>query len=443
VLGRSSDKPRVSSKVLRTLWQAGIIQWEQDQFEQSERLYRHCLLFAGAQDMVKLSRNISSCLIAQGKLGEAKLMLAPLAEDQQRSLLLSRIALQEGNQVEAEQYITTITDPALLEVAALLTFKSHNQPLALSTLEQAIEVSSNTQFVLTATRCLLRICKEAGKQVKYFELALKSSPGPDEASFFSMMAWNCGLESKAEVTLMKTFLSLCTQFITLLPVLTLENRQRQRSCYLLSIAASLQSVGQAKLSEEHKLVLESALSLIECCKKLGTEGLDNTTIHLMFLYELETRVRLNMPGLEDLVKFIYDLPEITPKLIVRVAHVCALGNKTESLVQSTLMTALKLYINCDIKDWGSVSRLYIELAKLPATNFNHLFDEWLKHVQHYPEDEAAWMVCEAWNRGVALHSEQSSDAGKVLCNNAVSACTFLPNYKDTYLKRMDSLKHEV
>ena len=66
-----------------------------------------------------------------------------------------------------------------------------------------------------------------------------------------------------------------------------------------------------------------------------------------------------------------------------------------------------------------------------------------KFSYRYPEDEAAWMVCEAWNRGVALHSEKSTEAGKILCNSAVSACTYLPSYKETYLKRMDALKNEI
>lgn len=38
-------------------------------------------------------------------------------------------------------------------------------------------------------------------------------------------------------------------------------------------------------------------------------------------------------------------------------------------------------MNSEVIDYSSVSRLYIELAKLPATNFRQLFDEWLKHAQ--------------------------------------------------------------
>ena len=64
------------------------------------------------------------------------------------------------------------------------------------------------------------------------------------------MGLNTTVNYPCQLTLMKTFFSLCTKFISLLPVLTLENRQRQRSCYLLSIAASLQSV-EGKLTDEH------------------------------------------------------------------------------------------------------------------------------------------------------------------------------------------------
>ena len=59
----------------------------------------------------------------------------------------------------------------------------------------------------------------------------------------------------------------------------------------------------------------------------------------------------------------------------------------------------------------------------------------------FPEDEAAWMVCEAWNRGITQQTDSRdvTIGSRDLCSLALEVTQELPSYKAVYSRHMVGL----
>ncbi|KAL5248819.1 hypothetical protein ACHWQZ_G017865 [Mnemiopsis leidyi] len=443
----SSNNEDASEHAVRArdlLWQAGVTLWDKCEYRTAEQLYTLCLdLSPAAEDREKLLRNIATSQIAAGNLSDAETTLAQLQSgDSILPVLLFQIALLKGDEGKALELIGSVKEEKHLQTAAMLAFKTNREAVAKQSLQRAVQVSKDPQFILPAARCLLRLSKTPEEEVKLFELILTvrtDHMSAAELGYLADVAWNCSIKAKTNLELMRKLLGHCITLVTRMKSpLTPQYHDRLRNCHLLITAACLQSTENSTDTALISGYLEDAMEHIAHFKRLGNENLDQTTTLMLLLYELECAVKLDLPEARSLLNCVSNLPYATPKTLDRVVKICVLG-KDPSLSQNAIRYAIEKHLQANEPDWKSVSQLFVRLAK-NTPNFHQVFKLWAKYVSKFPEDEAAWMVCEAWNRGVSRDdvTQTGNDVTvtRELCELALEVTQHLPNYKDVYQKHM-------
>ncbi|XP_063691103.1 uncharacterized protein LOC134823533 [Bolinopsis microptera] len=422
------------------LWKAGVNMWEKSEFSISEQLYTLCLDLSDTTDRMKLLRNIATCQMALGNVTGAETTLS-LANsgDPNETVLHFQLALLKGEESKALELISSIKEEKLLQTAAMLAFKTNQETVAKESLRKAVLASNDPLFNLPAIRCLLRLSKTPEEDLKLFELVEKMQAdhvSESELAYLADTAWNCSLKAKQNYEIMKKLLEQCTRLVTRMKTpLTPQYYQRIRNCYLLMTAACLQLADQTDNQITVSEHLHSAMGHISQFKLLGNDNLDQTTTLMLLLYELECAVKLEVPEAGELVKCVSTVPYTTTRTLDRVVRICSLSTD-HALSHTAIRYAIEKHLQESEPNWNTISQLFIRLSK-HTPDFTQVFKLWSQYASKFPEDEAAWMVCEAWNRGVSRDDLLSrDDVTRELCQLALEVTQLLPSYRDVYQQHM-------
>lgn len=432
---KNSEKSTVI-KIRDILWHSGINLFKDSKYEKALEIYIMCLEFCLNQTHKdKLLRNIATCYLARGEVDAAKESLTQVKEEcPLMSVLLFQVALFKEDEVKATELVEHITDEALLQTAAILAFKANSEIIATKTLHRAILISADPVFKLVAIRCLLRLSKSPQQDLNLYQMlediGEMSTP---EITYFADSAWNSGLKAKPEYELMIKLLKQCLKITAKIHVPNnLQYIDRNRNCCVLIVAAFLQlASSQEEKEDDH---LKSAMEYLSQFKSFGEANLDSTTTLILILYELECAVRLNMPNITSLIEIISAVDQVPLSTINRVVEIC-MSSKHTLATQTALRIAIEYHIGAPEPQWSHISKLFINIAKI-SPNIMQIFKSWSQYVDKFPEDEAAWMVCEAWNQGIR---NENKGISQEMCTMALKISKNLPNYRGVYGKHMSQI----
>lgn len=283
------------------------------------------------------------------------------------------------------------------------------------------------------------------------------------------IAWNMALQSEDNPRSMRDLFTLCCQLSSLCEV---ENNQltRQKTCRLMAAAAGLQ-VARVTINQlEQRNCLEDALNHVEECKRLccqiqgnmlsatETRSKDTTDILLM-LYEFEARVKLNDPGVEEILERALKLPTPDPKTFETLAALAVeepAQNKSVSV--RALKVAIRKHLQMPEPDFNRCSKLFHSLIQLALSGgvmetcgkeeawnyFTEVIDVIDKKAKNqYPEIEILWLMTKAWNHGINLYSScRYSDAEK-WCATSMKLLSFLGPLRSNYDDHMNNTYSEI
>nr|XP_021328529.1 testis-expressed protein 11 isoform X2 [Danio rerio] len=240
----------------------------------------------------------------------------------------------------------------------------------------------------------------------------------------------------------------------------------QKTCLLMSAAASLEICRSSDHTEQQTELLTQTLENIQLCKEIWTtiktSGISSQdkTDSLLLLYEFEARAKLNDPKLETVLESVLELDNIETKLLEVIAvlameppaHYPVLCKKAlkialslhrkqpqvdlmrcsnclHSLIQLSLPNGVSEVQPCVLEEvWG----YYEEALSLIATA-----------TEDFPELEILWLLTRAWNTGILLYSLAQYPEAERWCGLGMSFLRYLGSLQDSYQTQMAGLYSEV
>ncbi|XP_056327837.1 testis-expressed protein 11 [Danio aesculapii] len=509
--------PQTLSSLHLLLWDRASKNFEAKNFSEALQWYNYSLSFykAGELDpnLAKLQRNRSSCFLHLQQLDKAKEAVEEAARIDSTNIFtqfnIYKIAILENNAETAAAALVGIgvlakapvssgdrllvTENAaanLLSLAAQIALEHEQQETAIKALETLCEHSEDVPQTLTALRCLVRLALSTLENISeenrnsnldillsYLKTALQKLsqvchvPGQrakqrsEDANWFRRIAWNSALQCEHSPVRMKDFFLLSFQ----LSQLCAPDRavlMGQKTCLLMSAAASLEICRSSDHTEQQTELLTQTLENIQLCKEIWTtiktSGISSQdkTDSLLLLYEFEARAKLNDPKLETVLESVLELDNIETKLLEVIAvlameppaHYPVLCKKAlkialslhrkqpqvdltrcsnclHSLIQLSLPNGVSEVQPCVLEEvWG----YYEEALSLIATA-----------TEDFPELEILWLLTRAWNTGILLYSLAQYPEAERWCGLGMSFLSYLGSLQDSYQTQMAGLYSEV
>ncbi|XP_014677969.1 PREDICTED: testis-expressed sequence 11 protein-like [Priapulus caudatus] len=349
------------------IWDQAAKLFEAQQFADASRWYNYSLELIRTDGqteknkpliVAKLQRNLCSCYISLKDLNKAKSAVDLAHEGDPQCAytcyLQFKLALLQENTAQGE----------------LIT---NSKDIAVMALEDLVRLSSNTQQVLIALRCLVRLRLAAeddagtqtGKIYSYVKEAYDrlSTPGgagmQNEITWFIKVSWNMGLQSDKDCKSLMQFFSCCCQLCALCPRDT-KALLRQKSCMLLCAAASLQISDETCDRDVKKKQLEETLQLVQKCHQICKEiktadvGKDNTAV-LLLLYEFEAQAQLreDAAAMTTLLDRALSHPQADGKLFDTIAGVAVKYGRSvghREVATRALKAAVRKYLGTPSPD---------------------------------------------------------------------------------------------
>ncbi|XP_075691796.1 testis-expressed protein 11 isoform X2 [Rhinoderma darwinii] len=398
------------------LWDCAAKHFETKNYAEALQWYNYSLSFYDANqsdpNLAKLLRNRASCFLYLNELSKAKEAVIAAEKCDIDSILthfiLYKIAIKENCLLDATSAISAMGKTAskgdtmemlleencsatdLLSLAAKIALEANEKKVAIKALECVVERSQDTDQVFTSLRCLVRLTLEDGVDddqevttnlVSYLNTAYKKLEDPliwkrrhekciNESHWFRKIAWNLAVRTQNSPLMMQHCFLLSYKLSLSCPcdktVLV-----AQKSCLIMAASVDLEMARNASCHSEQVQLLINSLDNINLCREIwiilqstGDFSVDPTEI-ILLLYEFEARAKLNDPGLEAVLKSVWNLPSLDIKTLESIASLSMEApSYYPSICKRALQAALTLHKKQELLDVFRISKCLHSLIKL-------------------------------------------------------------------------------
>ncbi|KAM4732059.1 testis-expressed protein 11 [Anableps anableps] len=414
-----------------------------------------------SEDRLLLSESAASCLLC----------------------LAAQIALENGRQETAVKALEVLCENSRDEAHVLMGLRCLVR-LVFSSAENSADGLRDVNLDV-----LLPYLQRALQTISH-QSHMTAERRAEDANWFRKIAWNSALQCESSPDRMRDFFVLSYQLSLLCP----PDRTLlvgQRTCLLMAAAASLELCRKSPHStqaEELTLVLEHIQACWEVWKTLKASGTTSEshktgqkvrvssinicpngfegnlpadpTDSLLLLYEFEARAKLNDPKVETVLESVLELEHVETKVLETMA---ALAMEPPAhfpqLCKKALRAALSLHKKQPQTDPTHCSKYVHSLIKLSLPSGvseveNHVlqevwdyFEEALSIISAAPDDfpelETLWLLTQAWNTGILLHSLAQYREAEKWCGLAMSFIRHLGSLRESYETQMSGLYSEI
>ncbi|XP_041351715.1 testis-expressed protein 11-like [Gigantopelta aegis] len=494
-------------------WEQAALCFEHKEYSEALEWYNYSLsLFSPSEslsmNMAKLQRNRASCYLQQQLIPQAKEAIEEALKCDTSAAhthyIIYKLALMESDGQKAisslEKMLSGIknvecfdksSNYGLICLAAQLALEQNSNSTACIALEYLVNHSTNSQQVLTALRCLVRLrigAVDSGDaqensmamiiphvRTAYNKLLVicdteESSQirVQEEATWFMKIAWNLAVKCEDDPFCMKEFFTLCFQLLSLSPSDT-SSASRQQTCTLMSAAGCLQIARQTNEEVHKKEAFEEVLHHIQNYRSLVHSGESriwtvnqkpDTSDILLLLYEFEACVKLNDSCAENILEKALTMPQPEPKMFESLAALAIeppADNK--SLCVRALKVAIRTHLQKETPDFQRCSKDIHSLIQLSLSGVGNreflnkeetlsYFKETVeiianKAMGQFPEIEILWLMTKAWNCGIQFYSSANYDEAEKWCGLSMSMLKYLPTMRSNYEEQMNSVYSQV
>ncbi|KAF8789596.1 Testis-expressed protein 11 like protein [Argiope bruennichi] len=157
------------------------------------------------------------------------------------------------------------------------------------------------------------------KALEISEHVEKGNATEDMMEWFCRVAWNMALKEGTKVGNVFEFFYICCQFLEKLK----GSYVRLKNALIFVIAAGIQTLrenGKSEgMEEESKDISRKTLSSIDICRNIEK---DNTRIlSLLYVYEFETRLLMEDPSAESILRRMWQMPFVDAEALQLVASI--------------------------------------------------------------------------------------------------------------------------
>ncbi|XP_055421735.1 testis-expressed protein 11 [Bubalus kerabau] len=520
IIGHQTGKPLASELIgyfHNIIWKQAARSFEVHNFDDALHWYCYSLRFYAADqsdmDLAKLQRNMASCYLHLGQFDKAKDVIIKVAQRDPRNIFtqfyIFKISVVEGNSGRALQaifsleYLLTTEEQhennvstkrssgvMLFCLAAQFALENGQQVVAVKALENLAKYSEEPPQVLTALKCLFRLClprisqmpdsenkrQEMDRILAYFNTAFlnltqlsegetwTSASKINEAHWFRKTAWNLAVHCEKDPPSMREFFVLSYKMSLFCPsdqVILIA----QKTCLLMAAAIDLQQGRKASTAFEQNYFLNRALDLIHKCRDiwnvLKTTGdfSRDPCETLLILYEFEVRAKLNDPLLDHFLEPVWELPNLESKAFETIA---AIAMEMPAYYPSIALKALKKALffykrkeSIDVLRYSQCMHSLVDLLVpdgVPNTELCPMEEIWgnfedalifISQTEGYPEMEILCLMIKSWNIGIFLYSERMYAPTEKWCSLALRLLDYLGSLKSTYETQVNILYREL
>ncbi|XP_068696858.1 testis-expressed protein 11-like [Montipora foliosa] len=506
-IGKSLDS-ELSQRFHVLLWEKAAALYQDKDYEQAINWYNYSLSLytsndASDKNIGKLQRNKCCCYMNLHNYQEAKETIDDAEKSDPESSVVHfykfKIALMEGDDDHAVEAITKMSEVGskpenkvmesdahlLICLAAQLALEKKNDKVAISSLEQVIASSSDSQQVLTSLRCLSRLKltqsadskerKDVSTFLRYLQIAQdrllemqerKDSNVRSEATWFMKIAWNLALESTGNSSEKQELFLFCYKLSCLCPM-DLSNLVRQKNCLVMAAASAIQAAREQSDGEEKRKLLRQCLGHVKACRDLcnridagGAGNQRDESIVLLALYEFEAKAQLGDTDLSECLDMMEALPHKDPNTFETLAALAVeFPACHREISMRSLRIAIKKHLAMDVIDFTKLSKTFHNLVDHALNNGSSsdaeskeealaLYQDICNIIEKqakgcYPEIQILWLMTKAWNCGIHLFSSNRQEAGEKWCSLAMRLLHHLPTFKCNYQEKMTKVYSDI
>ncbi|XP_055924610.1 testis-expressed protein 11-like [Argiope bruennichi] len=289
------------------------------------------------------------------------------------------------------------------------------------------------------------------KALEISEHVEKGNATEDMMEWFCRVAWNMALKEGTKVKNVFEFFYICCQFLEKLK----GSYVRLKNALIFVIAAGIQTLRENSKSEgmeeESKDISRKILSSIDICRNIEK---DNTRIlSLLHVYEFETRLLMEDPSAESILRRMLQMPFVDAEALQLVASI-AYEDSSNNFKLVTI--ALEGAINKTDQTDSRIGQLYHSLLQVLFFTQEYVtssVEEQTMNVcktvlkrleeddsfQEYPEMKVLWLMTKCWNWGVHKLSAGNPTSGHEWCTLAMKLLQKLKGLKGLHEEKLQAL----